>query len=142
MIKPGTVSNQMVSNYDFLNTLAEIVEGKTIINKDGVSYAKTLFGGKSKERDFTVYSSVMGPALVTKKGWKLRYFLKKDRFQLYFLPNGYKEENDLSSKYLKKTDSLKQILFKACGNNWKNGFGRIKLKFKNQNVIFYITQFN
>tara|TARA_R110001592_G_scaffold139136_1_gene358937 strand:- start:11395 stop:12948 length:1554 start_codon:yes stop_codon:yes gene_type:complete len=127
-IKAGKISNQMVSNYDFLNTLAEIVGGNAIKEKDGVSYAKTLFGGKSKERDFTVYASVMGPSLVTKEGWKLRYFLKKDVFQLYFLPEDYKEENDLSAKYFKKKDSLKQILYKACGNNWKNGLGANKVK--------------
>lgn len=128
MIKPGAVSNQLVSNYDFLNTIAEIVGRKTIKKKDGVSYAKTLFGGKSKEKKYTVYSSVMGPAIVTKEGWKLRYFLKKDVFQLYYLPDDYKEENDLSFKYLKKTEFLKKILYKACGENWKNGYGANKVK--------------
>lgn len=70
----------------------------------------------------------MGPAIVTKEGWKLRYFLKKDVFQLYYLPDDYKEENDLSSKYLKKTESLKRILYKACDNNWNNGYGANKVK--------------
>ncbi|MDO7172374.1 sulfatase-like hydrolase/transferase [Mariniflexile sp. AS56] len=127
-IQPGTISNQMVSNYDFLNTLAEIVGGKTLKEKDGVSYAKTLFGKKSKERTYTVYSSTMGPALVTKEGWKLRYLLKKNVFQLYYLPDDYKEENDLSSKYKKKTESLKQILYKECNNNWQNGVSANKVK--------------
>ena len=122
-IKPGTISNQMVSNYDFLNTLADIVGTKTIKKKDGLSYAKTLFGRKSKERAYTVYSSTMGPALVTKEGWKIRYFLKKDVFQLYYLPNDYKEENELSTENPNKMAELKKLLFKACDSNWENGFG-------------------
>lgn len=127
-IKPGVISNQMVSNFDFLNTLAEIVGIKPINEKDGVSYAKTLFGGQSKERDYTIYSSTMGPSLVTKEGWKLRYFLKKNVVQLYFLPDDYKEKNDLAIPNPQKLDSLKQILYKECGNNWQNGLGPLIVK--------------
>ena len=74
-IDAGSQSTQMVSNYDFLNTVAEIAGVKKLKEKDGRSYAKTLFGKKAKERDYTVYSSKMGPSLVSKEGWKLRYFL-------------------------------------------------------------------
>lgn len=127
-IGPGVVSNQMVSNYDFLNTLAEIVVEKPVEGKDGISYAKTLFGSKSKVRDYTVYSSFIGPALVTKEGWKLRYYFQKDTFQLYYLPNDYREENDLSDMYKEKVDSLKSILFKECENNWQNGIAGAAVK--------------
>lgn len=120
-IKPGAVSNQMISNYDLLNTFAEITGQKEIRGKDGVSYAKTLLGGKSNTRDFTVYSSFMGPALVTKEGWKLRYYMQKNVFQLYYLPNDYREENELAAQYPEKADSLKNILLEACDGNWENG---------------------
>ncbi|MCG9792312.1 sulfatase-like hydrolase/transferase [Flavobacterium algicola] len=122
-IKPETISNQMVSNYDFLNTLAEIISGKAMKKKDRVSYAKTLFGRKSKKRAYTVCSSTMGPALVTKEGWKICNFLKRDVFQLYYLPNDYKEENELSTENSNKMDELKKLLFKACDSNWENGLG-------------------
>ena len=120
-IKPGSVSKQMVSNYDFLNTLAEIVREKQVEGKDGISYAKTLFGGQSEVRDYTITSSYLGPALVTKEGWKLRYFMQKDISQLYYLPNDYREENDLSAIYKEKATILKKILFEECENDWKNG---------------------
>lgn len=122
-IKAGEVSNQMVSNYDFLNTLAEIVGVEQINDKDGISYAKTLFGGKSKERKYTVYSSTLGPAIVTQEGWKLRYVTKKDIFQLYFLPEDYKEEEDVSKENTQILAELKAILYKECDNDWNNGYG-------------------
>jgi arylsulfatase A-like enzyme len=122
-IQPGTVSTQMVSNYDFLNTLAEITGQNPMDAKDGISYAKTLFGKKSLERDYTVYSSYRGPALVLKGGWKLRYHLQKDIFQLYYLPNDYREENDLSEQNKEKVEKMKAILFDECGGNWNNGVG-------------------
>ena len=122
-IQPGSVSNQMVSNYDFLNTLAEIVGEKQVDGKDGISYAKTLFGEKTLERDYNVYSSYWGPALVTKEGWKIRYYLQKNVFQLYFLPDDYREENDLSNLNPDMVEKLKTILFEECERNWKNGVG-------------------
>ena len=122
-IKPGSVSNQMVSNYDLLNTLAEIVGEEQIKGKDGVSYAKTLTGGKSEVRDYTVYASFLGPALVTSNGWKLRYYVQKDVFQLYYLPGDYREEKDISEKYKDKVEKLKTILFEECEHNWENGIG-------------------
>ena len=122
-IQAGVISSQMVSNYDFLNTLAEIVGQKQVAGKDGISYAKTLFGEKSLERDYTVYASYMGPAIVTKEGWKLRYYLQKNVFQLYYLPDDYKEENDLSQQNTAKIEKLKTILFEECDRDWENGVG-------------------
>ncbi|MDO6807368.1 sulfatase-like hydrolase/transferase [Zobellia galactanivorans] len=127
-IKAGTVSDQMVSNYDFLNTLAEIVGVPPRDEKDGVSYAQVLFGGTPKLRDYTVYSSKMGPALVTQEGWKLRYFLKEDVFQLYYLPDDYEEVNDLAQEHPETTEKLKAILFKECNENWENGIGPVQKK--------------
>ena len=40
-IKEGMVSEQMVSNYDFLNTLAELVGERQLSEKDGRSYKRT-----------------------------------------------------------------------------------------------------
>jgi arylsulfatase A-like enzyme len=122
-IEAGTVSSQMVSNYDFLNTLAEIIGQEQLEEKDGISYAETLFGGQSIVRNHTTYASVMGPALVTHDGWKLRYFRKDRLFQLYYLPDDYKEENDLSELNEDKLEELKTILYDACDQNLRNGSG-------------------
>jgi len=122
-IKAGTISNQMVSNYDFLNTLAEIVGEKQIEEKDGKSYAKILFNKPCKKRDYTVFSSKLGPAIVTQDGWKVRYVTKKNIFQLYYLPNDYKEINNLAYEHKEKLENLKNILFKECDKDWENGYG-------------------
>lgn len=120
-IEAGKITDQMVSNYDFLNTLAELIGEKQIKSKDGISYAQTLLGGKSKEQEYVVYSSFIGPALVTKNGWKIRYFAEKHIFQLYYLPDDYKEEKELSGKFPVKLEELKQLLIKECEGDLKNG---------------------
>ncbi|WP_111709765.1 sulfatase-like hydrolase/transferase [Lutibacter citreus] len=117
-IKEGVVSEQRVANYDFLNTLAEIAGEEELKEKDGISYAKTLFGGKSEVHPYIVTNSKLGPALVTSDGWKLRYHLKKDVFQLYFLPEDYQEMKELSAKYPNKVQDLKEILLMESGGSW------------------------
>jgi arylsulfatase A-like enzyme len=109
-IEPGVVSEQRVANYDFLNTLAEITGQSQYEGKDGLSYAKTLFGEKMKERTYTFYNSKIGPAIVSKEGWKLRYHSKKDAYQLYYLPEDYQELNELSNKNPNKLKELKEKL--------------------------------
>ncbi|WP_139958696.1 sulfatase-like hydrolase/transferase [Flavicella sediminum] len=130
-IESGTLTEQRVANYDFMNTMAELIGVPEVKNKDGVSYAKTLLGGKSKERAYTVLSShTMGPSLITKDGWKLRYYLKKEIFQLYYLPDDYKEEHNLSEKFPEKLEALKTLLYKECNGDWENGLGPKKMSAK------------
>ena len=118
----------MVSNFDLLNTIAEITGQPQINSKDGISYAQTLFGRQSEEREYTVYSSYMGPAIVTKDGWKLRYFSPKDIFQLYNVAEDYKEQNELSDSYPERVEQLKRILIEECDGDLANGlFDRRKM---------------
>ena len=120
-IEGGRVSKQMVSNYDMLNTIAEIIGQKQLATSDGMSYAKTLQGVESESRDFTVYASFFGPAIVTKEGWKLRYFAPEDIYQLYYLPDDYREENILNDDYPAKVSELKAILIDECDGDLENG---------------------
>lgn len=120
-IDGGQVSKQMVSNYDLLNTIAEITEQPPIEDKDGVSYASLLWGARNEIRDYTVYASFMGPAIVTNDGWKLRYFAPKDIYQLYYLPNDYKEEHQLTDQHPERVEKLKNILINECEGNLENG---------------------
>lgn len=131
-INSGQVSNQMVSNYDLLNTIAELTGQNQVTSKDGISYAKTMLGGMSKVRDYTVFSSFMGPAIVTKDGWKLRYFKPKDIYQLYFLPKDYREENEVSEQHPERVQELVKILLEECDGDLENGyFGWNKTKSYN-----------
>ncbi|MGH2643092.1 MAG: sulfatase-like hydrolase/transferase [Chitinophagaceae bacterium] len=122
-IKPGTISYQLISNYDLLPTVADLLHVKIPDKKDGISYLPILEGKKMKGHNDVVYGSFMGPALVTRDGWKLRTYLLhgKNIFQLYYLPKDYAEEHDLRKQYPEKVDSLKRILLKKCNGNLRNG---------------------
>ncbi|MDC0584446.1 sulfatase-like hydrolase/transferase [Bacteroidales bacterium] len=127
-IQPNNQSMMMVSNYDILNTIAELVGEEQVEGKDGVSYAPELFGKDVKARPYAIYSSHMGPAIVSQDGWKLRYMIKADVFQLYHLPNDYREENVVNNKYPEKVEELKTILLNECEGDFNNGY---HLKFHN-----------
>jgi arylsulfatase A-like enzyme len=122
-IKPGTVSNQLISNYDFLTTMADLLKVKVPDKKDGVSYLPALKGVEMKGHDYVIFSSMDGPSIITKDGWKLRTYLKSDKeyFMHYNLKKDYAEENKLSKKYPEKVNALKQILLKEYNGDLHNG---------------------
>ncbi|SHJ38151.1 Arylsulfatase A [Arenibacter nanhaiticus] len=121
-IQPGTTSNTLVANYDFMATMADLLEYNTLEGKDGVSYLPELLGHQGKTQEYVVYSSFLGPAIVTHDGWKLRYFAAKDIFQLYFLPNDYREENNIILGNGEKAKELERILTEECNGDLNNGW--------------------
>jgi len=130
-IPEGTVSNRLVASYDMLPTIAELVNYPEKLAVDGLSYYQVLLGnelGKElkkenpKEHDFIVYGSFEGPMLVTNDGWKIRSYLKKNAFELFYLPDDKAERNDLSELQPDKLKQLKALLIKACDGDLKNGF--------------------
>lgn len=124
-IKKGSVSKRLTANYDILPTIAEITGFTKEYNTDGISFYNELIGEKiQKEHEFVVYSSYTGPTLITNDGWKLRTYLKKDVFELYFLPDDFKEKTDLAKEFPDKLNELKSKLLKACDGNYYNGFYR------------------
>ncbi|MEI6865756.1 arylsulfatase [Flavicella sp.] len=121
-IPKGKKSDLLVANYDFLATLAEITGYQGKLKTDGLSFYDELIGkGAVEEHDYVVYSSFTGPTIITKEGWKLRTHLPKNVFELYYLPEDYREEHDLSKKYPKKLKIFKKKLLEACDGNLNNG---------------------
>ncbi|MPR34591.1 arylsulfatase [Salmonirosea aquatica] len=121
-IQKGRVSERLVANYDILPTLAEIVGFSGAFDTDGISFYKELLGQKgTREHSFIVYSSFVGPTLLTNDGWKIRSFLEKDAFELYHLPDDFREEKDLAEKYPERLKTLKIELLKACDGDFRNG---------------------
>lgn len=120
-IMSGKESSQMVNNYDILNTVAELMGTENQDQKDSYSYAQTLLTGKGQEKKYNVFSSSLGPAIVSNDGWKLRYQMKDDIFQLYYLPEDYREEKILTEQHPGKVEKLKAILLKECDGDFKNG---------------------
>jgi arylsulfatase A-like enzyme len=121
--RQGLVADRLVTNYDFLATMCELLQVKTKDKKDGVSYLSTLTGNKkSRQHDAIAFASPMGPALVSSDGWKLRYYAPQKLFQLYYLPNDYREENDLSAKFPAELNRLTVLLIQKCGGDLNNGW--------------------
>ncbi len=121
-IKRGRTSKQLIANYDILPTIAEIADFTGAIKTDGISFYKELLDTPEQvEHKFIVYSSFMGPTLITRDGWKIRTYLNKEVFELYYLPDDFREENDLAEKYPEKLEELTIILLSACDGDLFNG---------------------
>lgn len=127
-IAKGKVSGELVANYDLMSTLAEMTGFTAPMKTDGTSFFQTLISNESKvKRNFVIYASYTGPTLITKDGWKVRTDLKKDTFELFYLPEDFKEENDLSQVNPEKLQELKAQLLTSCEGDLVNGLFSSKL---------------
>ena len=138
-ITAGTKTNALVSNYDFFNTMAEMLEIEQRKDKDSKSYWKLLQGNDAfEEHDHIVFAGGHGPAIISKNGFKLRSYLKDnykieefgsawDKFnemvilELYDLNNDYKEENNVIEQYPEIADKLLTQLLQECDGNLMHG---------------------
>jgi arylsulfatase A-like enzyme len=141
-VPAGKVSSHLLANYDTLATVAELIgaplaEGLT----DGISYLPVLRGeANPRQHDHVVYSSWLGPSLVTRDGWKVRTFLRRDRivdfstfgaqfselaervtWQLYHLPSDPAEKRDRSAEEPAKLRELQAKLLAECDGNLVHG---------------------
>ncbi len=116
------VLNNLVANYDLLPTFADLLNVELTEKKDGISLLPLLTGDDSEvAHDYTVNASMYGATIVTKEGWKLRNYHAKNLFQLYYLPDDYREENDLAEQFPEKVEALKEILIEECNGDLSNG---------------------
>jgi len=124
-LSSGKVVEDIVSNYDFLPTMAEMLNVRLSTKKDGRSFLK-LFSGKAHEETsrYIVFGSNYGPAIVTNDGWKLRYYQAEKTFELYNVRKDYREEHNLINQYPKKAEQLKAILLRECGGDLSNGINK------------------
>lgn len=122
-VTPGSLSDHMLTNYDLMPTLADFIETEMPENKDGVSFLPTLLERHENQQhhEWVIYASRLGPALVTSDGWKLRYINRTDSFQLYHLPNDYREENDISADHPDLVARLSGWMHNACDGDYQNG---------------------
>ena len=125
IIPAGIKSQELVSNYDFLPTMAEMLQVSLPVKKDGISFLPTLVKGeKIPAGRYVVFGSNYGPGILTGEGWKLRYYRAKDVFELYNLKDDPQERHDLSGQYPEKVEKLKKILLKECDENIDNGINK------------------
>ena len=120
-LKPGTICDHVLANYDTMATLADILGVELPEWKDGLSFLPSLTGTEQPKHDAVVFAGSVGPALVTPDGWKVRYLTSVRRFQLFYLPDDYREENNLASKNPEKLKEMAGKLLKACDGNMYHG---------------------
>ena len=122
-VTPGGTSDFMLTNYDLMPTLADFIGTEMPEDKDGVSFLPTLLERHEDQQhhEWIIYASRLGPALVTADGWKLRYINHTDSFQLYHLPNDYREENDVSADHPDLVARLSGWMRNACDGDYQNG---------------------
>jgi arylsulfatase A-like enzyme len=146
------VSDHLVANYDTMALLADVLAvDLDPADTDGLSFMPALQGdADAPQHDYVVYASQDGPSLVTREGWKLRVFLRRDGilefaqfgahpaviddaviYQLYYLPDDYREANDLADEEPDKLHELRALLLKACDGNLANGTPQAHFAFYN-----------
>lgn len=120
-LKAG-VCEEVVAGYDFLPTMADWLGVKLQTKKDGISYLPALTKGKKLPKNrFIVIGSDEGPTLISNEGWKLRYYAKQQKYELYNLRNDPQEKYDVSLRHPDKVEAYKKSLLEACGGKIENG---------------------
>lgn len=139
-IAEGVRTEQLIANYDLMATLADLVGVDIGDDKDGISFLPCVLGREMKGHDYVVYGSSMGPALVTKDGFKLRTVINHEKykysmfgafwnemdekavtFQLYNLKEDYAEKKDISAECPDILKRLIKLLIKECDGNLCHG---------------------
>jgi arylsulfatase A-like enzyme len=121
-IRPGRTSHRLVANYDIMATVADLCNYRKKLATDGLSFYDELTEEQgAQEHDFIVFSSFTGPTLLTNDGWKIRTSLDTELFELFYLPDDFREENDLSASHPQKLKELKAKLHEVCSGDFKNG---------------------
>lgn len=117
--------DDLVSNYDLLPTIAEMLNVELPVQKDGISYLSTLLEGKKIDKKrYVVYGSNLGPGVVMNDGWKLRYYRKLGVYELYNLLEDPQERKNVIDQHPEKAEELKAIILKECDGNLENGVNR------------------
>lgn len=132
VIKEHRVTDHVTTFWDFLPTVAEIIDESPAKDIDGISYL-SLLTGKGKEpvnHEYIYYEFFEqgGKQSILKDGWKLvRLNMSKPeklKEELYYLPNDIGEEKNLIDQNPKKAKELRQLAKKARTENnnfrWEN----------------------
>lgn len=143
--RAGSHCNELVATYDVMATMAELCGIPLPAGKDGVSFLPALRGEPMPpEREYIVYGSPIGPAIVMRDGWKLRVVLNRQKmfdyiefdtdaalmkgaytFRLYYLPDDYSERKDLSREHPEQLRRLTRLLMRETTGNLANGLTQV-----------------
>jgi arylsulfatase A-like enzyme len=116
------VCEEVVSGYDILPSMADFSGVKLETKKDGISLIPALTKGRKLPKNrAVVVSSAEGPAVIVNDGWKLRYYAKQKKFELYDIRKDREEKYDVALRFPDKTEALKKLLIELCNGNIENG---------------------
>jgi arylsulfatase A-like enzyme len=116
------VCEEVVSGYDFLPAMADFLGVKLETKKDGISFLPALMKERKLPKNrAVVVSSVEGPALIMNDGWKLRYHVKRKKFELYDIRKDREEKYDVILRFPDKAEELEKLLTGLCDGNIENG---------------------
>jgi arylsulfatase A-like enzyme len=128
-IKKGQVTNHISSFYDFMATVADIVDDENI-NTDGLSYLPTLLNKKQRKHPFLYWEfpETGGQQAIRMGKWKaVRTDLNKGivKTQLYDLSNDLLEAKDVSNKFPEIVNIMENIFL---ANHVQSENKRFKMK--------------
>lgn len=115
-IAAGIQTDLLTAHYDFMATLADLLNTEIPPGKDGISYLPTLLSNpQSKTHDYVIVNNQFGQmgraAIISRDGWKLiEIDRKRDHFQLYHLATDNEERHDRAAEKPKKVLELKTRL--------------------------------
>lgn len=138
---PGHLKNRkiesVVSNYDFITTMADMLNISVTAQKDGISYLPLLEenGQKLPENRYILVDSREGPAMIMNDGWKLRYNTHTQGYELYNLREDIGENKDLASQYPEKVKAMRRTLDGETAYSECRGKGFPGSIFRQQTVI-------
>jgi arylsulfatase A-like enzyme len=115
------ISEEVVSNYDFFPTMADLLGIKPEVKKDGISFLPALMKGRKLPKDrIAVIASDEGPAIIVNGGWKLRYCNRQKKYELYDIRKDFEEKYDVILRFPEKAEELKKILSGECNGDIEN----------------------
>ena len=114
-VRPGTVSNALVSQVDFARSLAKIagVEVPAGACCDSMELSYVLTGESENGRESLVEQPAWGPWAYRKGAWKL---IDSSEPQLYFLDDDPAERENLASRHPGKVAELRSELYSLFPN--------------------------
>ncbi|MCK9343984.1 MAG: sulfatase-like hydrolase/transferase, partial [Massilibacteroides sp.] len=105
---------ELISNYDFIATMADMLGEKINKKKNAISYYKLLTDEKAtmpKDR-FVLCDSREGPTVIENRGWKLRYDGVNGQYELYNVRTDFAEFKNVADQHPDIVARLKKLLLK------------------------------
>ena len=109
-IQPGQVSDHIWAMWDFMPTVAELINKQAPENTDGISILPTLLGepNKQKTHDF-LYWEYKQEQAVRLEDW-YGYKNKEGKLEVYNLKENPEQDNDLSAQYADIAKKIDEIM--------------------------------